>query len=65
MKRPVVLYLLFHKCSKILNTKVSDKKSYANSADPDQTAPEGAVIRVYTVAIPLNILRNHCIKTKI
>ena len=23
--------------------KVSDKMAYANSADPDQTAPEGAV----------------------
>ena len=30
-------------CPKILNTKVSDKMTYANSADPDQTAPEGAV----------------------
>ena len=28
---------------KILYTKVSDKMTYANSADPDQTAPEGAV----------------------
>ena len=31
------------KCPKILNTKVSDKMANANSADPDQTAPEGAV----------------------
>ena len=31
------------KCPKILNTKVSDNMTYANSADPDQTAPEGAV----------------------
>ena len=29
--------------SKISNTKVSDKMPYANSADPDQTAPIGAV----------------------
>ena len=29
--------------SKILYIKVSDKMAYANSADPDQTAPEGAV----------------------
>ena len=30
--------------------KVSDKMTYANSADPEQTAPEGAVvIRIYTV----------------
>ena len=28
---------------KISHTKVSDKMAYANSADPDQTAPEGAV----------------------
>ena len=26
-----------------VKTKVSDKMTYANSADPDQTAPEGAV----------------------
>ena len=31
------------KCPKILNTKVSDKMIHANSADPDQTASEGAV----------------------
>ena len=28
---------------KILCSKVSDKMAYANSVDPDQTAPEGAV----------------------
>ena len=28
-------------CPKISNTKVSDKMIYANSADLDQTAPEG------------------------
>ena len=33
----------YGKCPKISNTKVSDKMPYANSADPDQTAPEGAV----------------------
>ena len=27
------------KCPKIPYTKVSDKMAYANSADPDQTAP--------------------------
>ena len=27
-------------CTKIVYTKVSDKMAYANSADPDQTAPE-------------------------
>ena len=31
------------KCPKISYTEVSDKMAYANSADPDQTAPEGAV----------------------
>ena len=31
------------KCPKILNTKWSDKMAYANSVDPDQTAPSGAV----------------------
>ena len=33
----------YGKCPKILYSKVSDKMAYANSADPDQTAPEGAV----------------------
>ena len=28
---------------KILSTKIPDKMAYTNSADPDQTAPEGAV----------------------
>ena len=30
-------------CPRIFNTKWSDKMAFANSADPDQTAPEGAV----------------------
>ena len=34
---------MYGKCPKILNAKVSDKMTYANSADPDQTASEGAV----------------------
>ena len=34
---------IYSKCPKISNTKVSEKMTYANSADPDQTAPEGAV----------------------
>ena len=29
------------KCPNILHTKVSHKLAYANSADPDQTAPKG------------------------
>ena len=33
----------YGKCPKILYIKVVDKMAYANSADPDQTAPEGAV----------------------
>ena len=33
----------YGKCPKNSNTKGSDKKTYANSVDPDQTAPEGAV----------------------
>ena len=31
------------KCPKNSNTKASDKMTYANSVDPDQTAPKGAV----------------------
>ena len=46
------------KCPKISYTLVSDKIAYANSADPDQTAPEGAVCSGFTLfAIPLSILR--------
>ena len=30
----------YRKCSKISNTKVSDKMTWANIADPDQTAPD-------------------------
>ena len=53
------------KCPNILNTKVSDKMSYANSADPDQTA-KGAVWSGSTLlAIALSIIRNNCIKSKI
>ena len=56
----------YSKCPKILNTKVSDKMKYANSTDPDQTAPEGAVWSGSTLfAIPPSILRNSCIKSKI
>ena len=40
--------------------------NYANSADPDQTAPEGAVWSGSTqFAFPPYILRNYCIKNKI
>ena len=55
---------IYGKCPKISNTKVSDKMTYANSADPDQTAPEGAVWSGSPLfAIPLSILRNSCMKT--
>ena len=46
------------KCAKILYTKVPDEMAYANSADPDQTAPKGAVWSGSTLfAIPPSILR--------
>ena len=41
---------LYGKYPKISYTKVSNKIAYANSADPDQTAPT-------LFDIPLNILR--------
>ena len=46
----------YGKCPKNSNTKACDKLTYANSVDPDQTAPEGAVWSGSTLfAIPLNI----------
>ena len=40
--------------------------AYANSEVPDQIAPEGAVWSGPTLfAIPLSVLRNNCIKSKI
>ena len=41
-------FLNYGKCPKISYTNVSDKVAYANSADPDLTAPS-SLIRVYTV----------------
>ena len=39
---------------KILNTKICDQMAFANSVDPDQTAPTGAVCSESTlIAIPL------------
>ena len=39
--------------------------AHANSVEPDQTAPEGAVWSGSTLfAIPLGILGNNCIKKK-
>ena len=52
------------KCPQISYTKVFDKMAYANSADLDQTAPEG-LIWVYIVCNFQSILRNNCIKSKI
>ena len=55
----------YGKCPKISYTKVSDKMAYANSADPDQTAPEGAVQSGSALfASPLNILRINGIRAK-
>ena len=61
---PLKLYpfpLTNGKCPKVLNTKVSDNMTYANSTDP-----EGPVLSRSTLfAIPLSSLRNNCIKSKI
>ena len=37
------MIIIYAKCPKISNTKVSDKMTNTNSADLDQTAPSGAV----------------------
>ena len=56
----------YSKCPKIPYAKVAGKIAYANSADPDQTAPEGAVWSGSTLyVIPLSILRHNCINSKI
>ena len=52
-----LLWFIDGKYPRILYIKVSDKIAYANSADPDQTAPEGAVWSGSALfAIALNIL---------
>ena len=49
---------MYDKCPKILYSKMSDKLAFANSADPDQTAPKGAAWSGSTLfAIPLRILK--------
>ena len=58
--RNVFLQPEYGKCPKILYTKVANKMAYANSVDPDQTAPGSTLF-----AIPPSILRNNCIKSKI
>ena len=56
---------MYGKCPKILYTSVSDKIVYANSSDPDQTAPEGAVWSGSTLfAIALSILRDGFAKSR-
>ena len=47
-------------------SKDSDKMAYANSVDPDQTAPEGAVWSGSKLfAIPRKNFRNNCIKANV
>ena len=44
--------------------KFSDRQAWANSADPDQTAPWSSLIRVYTVCNFLCIFWTHYSKVK-
>ena len=37
------IHMVYGKCPKILYTTLANKMASANSADPNQTAPEGAV----------------------
>ena len=56
---------IYGECPKISNTKVSEKMTYTNSADPDQTAPEGAVWSGSTLfAMPLSILKQQVLKKR-
>ena len=65
-QKVLIFFYSSTKSPKISYTKVSDKMAYANSIDPDQTAPEGAVWSGFTLfAIPLGILWNNCITSKI
>ena len=57
---------MYSKRPKILYTKVSHKMAYAQSADPDKTAPEGTVWSESVLfAIPLSTSINNCIRSKI
>ena len=59
-------YLEYDKCPEISYTKSSDKMAYANSVNPDQTAPDGAVWSGSTLfVIPPSILRKDCLRSKI
>ena len=54
---PVFDSYWYGKCPKISFTNLSDKMAYANSADPDQTTPKGAVWSGSILfAIPISIL---------
>ena len=51
---------------KQLHKNVSDNMAYVNSANPDQNAPEGAVLSGSILfIIPLSNLRSHCIKNNL
>ena len=39
--------------------KFSDRYAWANSADPDQTAPRSSLIRVYSVCHSVSIVWTH------
>ena len=56
----ILIELLLPGNQKYLNfPKFSDRQVWANSADPDQTAPKGSLIRVYTVCNSLCIFWMH------
>ena len=50
---------MYSKCPKLPYTEDANKVEYANSADPDQSAPEG-----HLFAFPLSILRNQTLGKK-
>ena len=50
------MQITYSNCPKIWNTKVSDKMAHANSADPNQTAPEHSDLGLTLFAIPLSTL---------
>ena len=52
----------YGKCPKILYAEVSDKLAFADSADPDQTAPRSSLIRAYTVCLSIVYLRKQLLK---
>ena len=57
---------IYGKCPNISYTKVSEKMAYANSVDPDQTAPEGAVWSGSTLfAIPLGMHKEQNLAKKV